>query len=483
MTFKLTPIALLLATGLVGCGGGSSSSGSSAEQPITPTVAPTIEPPANTLRTNVTVVDDYLSNALVWMDLDGDFLFDANEPSVRTNANGVATLDYPEQYSVNDYHLVAKAIAGETVDMRTGKTVTRDYYLTTPKGKNVITPLTSLTQGYVDQGQLLDDAVALVCQRLGQNQCDLFKDYVADKDHVQLGHARAYMNIMPSGASSEVSFSLALDNAQQIDDALDQWQLDNQLDSDSINWQLVDVVLDQAGIAQVNTAMAEDYLANRDIALVTLSASLERLATAAVEMGLNRQSTSISVPCAKSGSTGKAFQVGEVPNTVDGVVVTGAEVFDKCTVSYLERDMVQNGMIEYKGTYQNSAFGGDLLKQSGQVDYNLASNAYAEGIDFTTEAKAQSVASYNAANKNFAARSTGIIKLTVNGQLYLFKIGKDTDTLYYPYPHPVTGKHRFTSGSVSVFENTVETVYEVDQYGWWTEIAGQRYQVKEYAQE
>lgn len=65
---------------------------------------------------SVTAIDGYLRNAEIWLDMNGNFTKDNGEPSAFTGERGRAELDVtgidtPEQYSV-----VARAIAGKTVD-------------------------------------------------------------------------------------------------------------------------------------------------------------------------------------------------------------------------------------------------------------------------------------------------------------------------------------------------------------------------------
>ncbi|WP_242507178.1 hypothetical protein [Vibrio vulnificus] len=65
-------LGLGVSVGLLGCGGGSSSSsgGSSSNS------------------YSVTAIDGYLQNAQVWLDLNKNFIWDANEPRATTGAGG-----------------------------------------------------------------------------------------------------------------------------------------------------------------------------------------------------------------------------------------------------------------------------------------------------------------------------------------------------------------------------------------------------------
>ena len=100
------------------------------------------QPKEKTLE--VTAIDGYLQNALVWLDVNGDGLPDTtNEPNARTGADGKATLDVSAVTNPGQYRLLVKAIANETVDLERG-TVTRDYTMSAPAGVSVVTPLSTL---------------------------------------------------------------------------------------------------------------------------------------------------------------------------------------------------------------------------------------------------------------------------------------------------------------------------------------------------
>lgn len=474
MKFKLTPIALVLAASLAGCGGGSSSgSGSDGGSVVTPTPEVTPTPAPGQLSTNVTVIDDYLANALVWLDLNGDFQYQANEPSVRTSALGTATLNYSEQYSINDYHLVAKAIAGETIDTRTGKTISRDYYLTTPKGKSIITPLTSLAQGYIEQGQLTADAINSVCQRIGQNQCDLFKDYVAEIDGLQLGYARAYMNVMPSD-DNQISFSLALDRAAEVDAAINNWLTNNNLKRDSINWQLIELATEAEGVYRVDPVMAEDYMSKRAIALSILSGYLDGVADAAVVEGLEQDNRQYNGPCSKSGSMSLTTTITGDPNSTLPYQVFTQHISDHCTSNLLDNDIVVDGKQVYQGTATINQ-DGKLVSQSGRFTSDIYNSGVAEGITVTSQNNSIAQTTFSPLNQTFTTQLTGTVKMTVNGKHFVFKLGDAKDALYYPHPGNLT----HTSGSVTVYENTLATTYEIDSTGWWMTFNGERIQVIE----
>ena len=106
---------------------------------------------ANT-AVNGNIVKGPLSNALVFLDLDGDNVLDANEQSVRTDADGKFSIST----TASSYKIVALT-DDSTVDTSSGS-VLAGVTLTAPKGASVVTPTTTL----MEEGGLTAEQVAEV---------------------------------------------------------------------------------------------------------------------------------------------------------------------------------------------------------------------------------------------------------------------------------------------------------------------------------
>ena len=98
------------------------------------------------------IVKGPLSNALVFLDLDGDNVLDANEQSIRTDADGKFTINT----TASSYKIVALT-DDSTVDTSSGS-VLAGVTLTAPKGAAVVTPTTTL----MEEGGLTAEQVAEV---------------------------------------------------------------------------------------------------------------------------------------------------------------------------------------------------------------------------------------------------------------------------------------------------------------------------------
>ena len=164
----LLALALLLSA----CGGGSSSSS-------TPAPGPDDEEEISESTTiSGSVIDGPLENARVFLDVDDDGEWDADEPYAFTDENGAYQLEAPEDY-FDKYRLVAE-ITTYTIDTETGK-VAHPYSLVfyDPNTQSafegflstdfVLNPFTTMIQSEVEAGNAPLDAVELVATHLGLN--------------------------------------------------------------------------------------------------------------------------------------------------------------------------------------------------------------------------------------------------------------------------------------------------------------------------
>ena len=129
------PILSLLV--LSACGGGSEGEVDSGTTPITPTPDPD---PVVPVPYSGSVIKGPLENALVFLDYDGDGILGADEPSVRTNADGSFEVDG----NVEGVGFVAQTDS-TTVDTSSGE-VLDNVVLKAPSGSSVVTPATTIMQ-------------------------------------------------------------------------------------------------------------------------------------------------------------------------------------------------------------------------------------------------------------------------------------------------------------------------------------------------
>lgn len=177
MKKKLLVVALGFSSSmmLAGCGSGGDDNTSQAAAPA---------------AYSIKVIDGYLTNAQVWLDIDGDKQLGSNEPSALSQAGGVATLDVSSVSNPEQYTTYAKIIFGQTVDEDTGP-VASDYIMSAPPGDTDITPLSTLVQIIMEQNtdgtetpealaMVKEAAIAEVANLLGISESDVLGDYIAN---------------------------------------------------------------------------------------------------------------------------------------------------------------------------------------------------------------------------------------------------------------------------------------------------------------
>ena len=154
---------------LMSCGGGSGSSTNSSAG---------TEPTSGNKVSGV-VMDGYLSNATVFLDLNDNGIFDTGEPSTTTNSNGAYSLGVTESQLAN-HSIVVAVKAGVSIDNdNPSATVSDNYSLTAPKGSTTITPLTTHIKTKIAAGKDPIIAKQELQQQLGLNNIDVSADYIA----------------------------------------------------------------------------------------------------------------------------------------------------------------------------------------------------------------------------------------------------------------------------------------------------------------
>ena len=128
-------------------------------------------------------MDGYLKNAFVFLDLNDDGTYSANEPNTTTSDNGTYSLIVSND-AYKKHAIIAVAIAGTTIDSDNPNiAVNQQYSLTTPIGKsNIISPITTLVSAKLNSGMTLTEAENAVKSEIRLTDIDLYKDYVAAKN-------------------------------------------------------------------------------------------------------------------------------------------------------------------------------------------------------------------------------------------------------------------------------------------------------------
>lgn len=166
MFTKKLMIAASVALAMAGCGGG----GSDNSEPTT--------------SVSGTLVDGYLAGATVCVDANANGKCDTGEASATTNASGAFTIAGVKTSVASSSPLVAE-VPSTAVDAETSAAVGSGFVLSTPAGKTVISPLTTLVQQKMQKtsGTTASAAATEVQAEIASlASTDLFADYVAKSD-------------------------------------------------------------------------------------------------------------------------------------------------------------------------------------------------------------------------------------------------------------------------------------------------------------
>jgi hypothetical protein len=134
---------------------------------------------------NGRVIDGYLVDAHVFIDLNANLKHDSGEPSTYTNESG--------QYAFSDlkidptqFSVVAEVIAGKTKDLDYPSAfVSKSYVMTAPAGYSNITPITTVVAARVRSSRgTASEAKTWMAQQLDVQGIDIMSDYVASANSV-----------------------------------------------------------------------------------------------------------------------------------------------------------------------------------------------------------------------------------------------------------------------------------------------------------
>lgn len=174
---------------LLACDGGGGGSGSGTTRSIT-------TPPDASLTTlNGQVADGYLRGARVFLDRNGNRVYDSGEPMDMSENGGAFSLSInPGEGAV--YSVVVEVLAGETVDEDTGVVVADSYLLESPPGQwSFVSPLTTLVNLELNKNptMTLQKAELNIKNKLGvADEVSLFEDYLAPKDGQMQEYTRTH---------------------------------------------------------------------------------------------------------------------------------------------------------------------------------------------------------------------------------------------------------------------------------------------------
>ncbi|WP_391090683.1 pullulanase-type alpha-1,6-glucosidase [Vibrio sp. NH-UV-68] len=149
---------------------------------------------------DVQVMDGYIDNAQVWLDINGDFTYSNQEPSAITDQNGYASISLSGL--TNDERqalLIAQVKRGQSIDSDIpGVTAARDYAMLAPADSTLITPFTTYISLQMASGLSEKRATNKLRRYLHQPKLRLDSDYLAQNNLTLAASAKALSQILPS---------------------------------------------------------------------------------------------------------------------------------------------------------------------------------------------------------------------------------------------------------------------------------------------
>ncbi|MBU6950230.1 hypothetical protein [Hahella sp. HN01] len=221
-----------LLTPLLSACGGDKSDVSTLRDPREPE-----QPPPPNANFHGVVLDGYLRQAKVWLDLNGDYLAGDDEPAVMSGAGGeyeftaeqLAGVDDPKLYPLMAYALpcvtqdedLMNAAVPPATDCASSEPglVDKAYFLMAPPGSPVISPLTTLVRMQYDLMReedpeaTVEQAHQRARERVGFNNNYLF-DYVKSGQYRHHVYAKAFAMALQNMMTEEAQ---SIDAAQRLD--------------------------------------------------------------------------------------------------------------------------------------------------------------------------------------------------------------------------------------------------------------------------
>lgn len=150
------------------------------------------------------VTDGYLINAIIFMDKNGNYQLDSEEPYAVTGVDGVSKLEVATA-DIGAYPIVAVALRGITIDSSTMQAVVSNYVLSFPKESfnnsesNIISPLSSQLRELLETGKYVTvrQAMNALADHMGlPSDIDLLAENIAADNPTLNAAAKSIAAIM-----------------------------------------------------------------------------------------------------------------------------------------------------------------------------------------------------------------------------------------------------------------------------------------------
>ncbi|MGR2765949.1 hypothetical protein ACUYOF_00175 [Photobacterium ganghwense] len=252
MQFKFSALtaSLIAALSLTGCGSDSSDS----SKVITPDQPSSKE---------ITVIDGYLTNALVCADRNNNKKCDADEVIGETNASGRLTIEAADA----KHSLIAKVVAGKTSDSDKPGVLGSSYELIANADSEVVTPFTTMAA-------VQDKSMDALAAELNLDIDMISGDYVAAKGNAKTQEAAQKAHLMARSLTTELAPTIEQNDAQALaDTAKKLGEAIEESINKGANLDKIIIEIDESGNANIGTMFTSlsDYLEGNTLQLASLN--------------------------------------------------------------------------------------------------------------------------------------------------------------------------------------------------------------------
>lgn len=216
------------------------------------------------------VMDGYIENARVFLDLNGNLQKDDGEPEARSDADGNYTLDVTDSSRAKTTATVMAIIGSDAIDKDTGYGFPSTFSMTSVPGQKQINPLTTMARQLGGETVTKAQAEGILKNLLGE-QVDVSQDDVANSNSVD-GTQKALARKIHKQAQVIARLQVRLSEAHAAITAFNQQQK-QKLAANVIAEKMEDIKREAARIKDGETA-SEDVVLNIGVEVTTTVASL-----------------------------------------------------------------------------------------------------------------------------------------------------------------------------------------------------------------
>ncbi|MDR9499882.1 MAG: hypothetical protein RI556_11960 [Hydrogenovibrio sp.] len=276
--FPFSPVILMAISALFlsACGGGSSGSTSDSDT-------------SSTVNYEGRVIDGYIRGATVCLDTNRNRTCDDGEPQAQSGGGGYFNIRATAE-EIEAFPIIVNASAGTAFDEGKDEYLQADLNLMAPPNTKFVTPVTTMVQQLIDEGETTDNAETLVAQTYSIDRENLYKDYEADPALANLKD-KAYAlaeEIQDNRNNFSRVFAASVVESDKSEKKLDLASIQNTLNT--TDGETVEIVSDTSDTARIITGSQAELSTSDTYEELTASKTTSSGETYPVAYGLSMDS-------------------------------------------------------------------------------------------------------------------------------------------------------------------------------------------------